>query len=160
MGPKHTKRSGIATFWGVGLPTFFLFDPYFGRNSGFEIFMMTMGSTVILNISNPEFLAKYWPNKKLKLENITLKFLLFRFNWYFLDPYGLICTVKKVNFKMFSFWPIVKFMIFLYKQNTLSAGPISFQKLRTFGKTFSWHRHSICHYGLPTNSQFGSTSPG
>ena len=51
-------------------------------------------------------------------------------------------------------------MISLYKLNTLGAEPISFQKLWNFGKTFSWHRHIICHVDVTTNPQFGSISPG
>ena len=64
-------------------------------------------------------------------------------------------SAQKVNFKIFRFCPIVKSMISLYKLNTRGAGPISFHKFWNFGKTFSWHRHIICHHGLPTNSQFG-----
>ena len=47
-------------------------------------------------------------------------------------------------------------MISLYKLNTRGAGPISFHKFWNFGKSFSWYRHSICHYEWPTNSQFGN----
>ena len=68
---------------------------------------------------------------------------------------------SQFQFQIFSFCHIVKFMISLYKLNTCSAGPIFFsQKLWSFWKTFSWHRHSIYHVVLQTNSKFGSFSPG
>ena len=35
-----------------------------------------------------------------------------------------------------------------------------FSKFWNFGKTFSWHRHSICHVVLTTNPQFANISPG
>ena len=63
MGPKPTKRSRIENFGGMFF-SFVLFGQYFVRNSGFEIFMITMGLTVILKISNPECLPKIWPNQK------------------------------------------------------------------------------------------------
>ena len=97
MGPKHTKRSGIATFWGACFLTFFGFGQYFGRTSGFEIFKITMGFT---------------------------RMSLIRFFWYVLDPFWGVFLVK-----MFSFCPIVKSMIYLYKLNKRDPGQIYFQQL-------------------------------
>ena len=48
MGPKHTKRSEIANICGGMFSTFFGFTQYFGKHSGFEIFKITMGFTVIV----------------------------------------------------------------------------------------------------------------
>ena len=70
---------------------------------------------------------------------------------------GLFLWAKS-RFKNFSCCPSVKSRIFFYKLNTRWARPISFQKLQNLGKTFFWYRHSICHYGWPTNSHFGSFS--
>ena len=55
--------------------------------------LVVPGSSVILKISNLEYLPKYWPNKK-KLENIHPKMLLFRFCWYVLNLYGFLFLVK------------------------------------------------------------------
>ena len=108
---------------------------------------------------------KSWISPKIFAKSIFFwkhasKMLLFRFLWYVSDLYGLSFLVKKIDLKIVSFCPIVKFMISLYKLNTRGAGQISFQKLWNFGKSFSWHRHSICLVVLPTNPQFESISPG
>ena len=155
MGPKHTKRSIIATFCVVMFIFFFWFDPYFGSNSGVEIFKITVEPIISMKISNHDFLLKYWPNKKkvrkYTPQNVAIMLLLVCFG-----PIWVYFSGQKVNLKIFSFCLIVKFMISLYKLNTRGAGPISFYEFWSFGKSFSWHRHSICHYEWPTNSQFRS----
>ena len=101
------------------------------------------------------FSWQYWQNE-LFLENIpppnvAIPHLLVYSRTLLVD-----FSAQKVNFKNFRFCPIVKPMISLYKLNTRGAGPISFHKLWNFWKSFSWYRHSICHYEWPTNSHFGN----
>ena len=154
-GFKTYQKKQNSNILGSMFSFLFGFGQYFGRNIGFEIFKITMGSTVIVKISNHEYLPKYWPNRK-KLRIIPPKMLLFCFFWYVLVPYWFILLVKKSISKLSAF---VKSMISLYKLNTRGAGPISFYKLWNFGKTFSWYRHRNCNYEWPTNSQFASFSP-
>ena len=41
----------------------------------------------------------------------------------------------------------------------LGSAPMKNLRFPFLGRTLSWHRHCICHHGIPTNRQFGSVSP-
>ena len=43
--------------------------------------------------------------------------------------------------------------------NMHCARPISFHKFWNFETAFCWYRHSICHYDLPSSSNFNGISP-
>ena len=83
---------------------------------------------VILKISNPEVLPKYWPNpKKVRKhapQKVAIPLLIVCFG-----PMLCFFSGQKFIFKIFRFFPIVRSLISLYKLNTRGAGPIFFQRL-------------------------------
>ena len=123
------------------------------ENHDFRFLRLQWSSIVISKILDHDFLMKTLTNqtffRKHTPPNVAILHLLVYSRTMLVD-----FSAQKVNFKKFRFRPIIKSMISLYKQNTRGAGPISFHKFWNFGKSFSWYRHSICHYEWPTNSQF------
>ena len=134
MCPQYTKRWRIATFGRVCSLRKRRFFNIFMRKSWFMIFDITMELHCNLKSHKSWFSHENIERKNFFKRKHTPQMLLFCIFWYTVSPYWYIFLDKKLDFKIFIYSPIIKFMFSLYNLKKAFYSRKMVGKLNLFDK--------------------------